>query len=293
MAATKKGYLLSNAGSGGGALSKAGIEAFIKTAGVFDVETRKIITSTNTVLRELATKGAKEGRVLAAEGQTSGKGRLGRQFHSPEGHGAYFSLLLRPGDMLQRTGGKAGDESLMTTAAAVAAARAIEEVFDVRVGIKWVNDLFLGERKICGILTEAIMDMENGSVESAILGIGINITMPDEGYPAAIGSIAAPIAGRSHGIDDRRCRLIASTLDNFWVFYENLAKREFLDEYRSRSIVLGRDIYVVRGDEYKPARALGIDDECKLVVQYENGETAAIGTGEVSVRTTDKRQVKR
>lgn len=272
----------------GDVLSKAGIEAFIKTAGVFTVETRKSVTSTNTVLRELAAKGAGEGRVLAAEGQTSGKGRLGRQFHSPEGHGAYFSVLLRPGDRIRRTGGKAGDAALITPAAAVAAARAIEEVFGVRVGIKWVNDLFIGERKVCGILTEAAMDMENGSVDSAALGIGINITMPHEGYPAAIRNIAAPVTGRTHGADSQRCRLIASTLDNFWAFYENLAKREFLDEYRTRSVVLGRDVYVIHGDERKPAHAIAIDDDCKLVVRYADGETAALGSGEVSVRTVDK-----
>jgi BirA family biotin operon repressor/biotin-[acetyl-CoA-carboxylase] ligase len=177
---------------------------------------------------------------------------------------------------------------MITSAAAVAAARAIEEVFGIRVGIKWVNDLYIGERKVCGILTEATIDLENRSVDAAVLGVGINITMPREGYPAAIRDVAAPLTEKTDGSDSQRCRVIASTLDNFWGFYENLAEREFLDEYRTRSIVIGHDICVIRGDERKPAFALAIDDECKLVVRYENGETATLGTGEVSVRTAKK-----
>jgi len=273
-AVTKKGYRLESSGD---FLSDAEISAHLKTSNVFQVDVRKTVTSTNTVLRDMANKGAVEGYVIAAEEQTAGKGRMGRDFFSPVGHGAYFSLLLKPGS-------KASESTLITSAAAVATAKAIEEVTGVRVGIKWVNDLFIGGRKVCGILTEASFDMENGLVESAVLGIGINITRPDKGFPRALEGVATALSERSSGKDNERSRIIASTLDNFWEYYKNLSEREFLDEYRARSIIVGKDVYILSGDCQKKAKALSIDDDCGLEVRYENGETATLSSGEVSIR---------
>jgi len=274
LATTNKGYRLKSCGD---VLSEEGIRKYIRNAGIFSVEVRKSVTSTNTVLRESAANGAPEGTVLAAEEQTAGKGRQGRQFHSPARHGVYFSLLLRPVT-------NANNAALITSAAAVAAARAIEDVTGVRAGIKWVNDLFANGKKVCGILTEATFGMESGQVESAVLGIGINVTKPAEGFPGTLESTAGTLTDRATGKDNERCRLIASTLDNFWEFYTDLPARKFLDEYRSRSIILGRDIYVLTGDEKKPARALAIDETCGLIVRFENGETAVLSSGEVSIR---------
>jgi len=273
-ALTNNGYRLESSGD---VISIAGITRHFKSDGVFIVDVMKSVTSTNTVMRDLAVKGMPEGCVLAAEGQTAGKGRLGRGFHSPAGHGAYFSLLLRPGSRTK-------EAALITSAAAVASARAIEEVMGVESGIKWVNDLLVGGKKVCGILTEAVFDMESGMVESAVLGIGINTTRPKEGFPKSLEGIAAPLADRVEGKDGERCRLIATTLENFWGYYQNLENRGFLDEYRARSVILGKDIYVLSGSVKTPARAIAIDDECGLVVRYENGETATISSGEVSVR---------
>ena len=271
-AVTNKGYRLVKSSD---ALTEAGIVAHIKNEGTFHVDVRRSATSTNTLLRELAAKGAPEGYVIAADEQTAGKGRLGRQFYSPAGCGAYFSLLLRPGP-------KASETALITPAAAVAVAQSIEEVTGMNAGIKWVNDLFMDEKKICGILTEASFDMESGLIDSAVLGIGINVTQPPGGYPEGIGGVAAPIMDGHIGRDGERCRLIAATLDNFWAFYRDLSARSFLDEYRARSILLGQDIFVLSHDGKRPARALEIDDDCRLIVQYENGEIAALSSGEVS-----------
>ena len=273
-AITNKGYRLLDRGD---IISEVSIAAHIKNEGVFHFDIRKSVTSSNTLLRELAVKGAPEGTVIVAEEQTAGKGRMGRAFHSPAGHGVYFSLLLRPGP-------KTNEAALITAAAAVATARAIEEVFGVRVGIKWVNDLYLDEKKVCGILTNATFDMENSLMESAVLGIGVNVTTPEHGYPEGIEAVAAAITDRLIGKNGERCRLIAATLDSFWGFYNELSARRFLDEYRARSILLGRDIYVLSQEGKQPARALEIDDECRLVVRFDNGEVAAIGSGEVSIR---------
>ena len=273
-AATRKGYRLEEQGD---ILSAAEINKFIQTSGVFQVEVQKTVTSTNTVLRDKAEKGAPEGYVLAAQEQTAGKGRRGRTFHSPAKHGIYFSLLLRPGN-------KANDATLITSAAAVATAKAIKDIFNVETGIKWVNDLYTDAGKICGILTEATIGMESGLVESAVLGIGVNITKPAEGYPENLNGIIAALTMRHTRKDSERCRLIAATLDHFWKYYENLSGREFLNEYRARSIVLGRDILVLSNNEEKPAQAIEINDNCELIVRYENNEVAALSSGEVSIK---------
>ena len=275
-AATNKGYRLNRIGD---KLSEAGIGGQLKTAGVFSVEVRKSLTSTNTVLREMAAKGAPEGLVLVAEEQTAGRGRQGREFYSPAGHGVYFSVLLHPSS-------KTGDAALITSAAAVAAAKAIEEVTGVHAGIKWVNDLFVGGKKVCGILTEATFGMESGIIENIVLGIGINVTRPENGFPGTLEKVADALAENARPNDLKRCRIIAATLDNFHEYYQNLAERGFLEEYRARSIVLGRNIFVLSGDNKKPAHAIAIDDDCRLVVRYENGETATLNSGEVSVKTS-------
>ena len=266
-----RGYLVLS-----GMFSEAGISGYIKTRGAFHVIVRESVTSTNTVLREMAAEGAPEGVVLIAEGQTAGKGRLGRAFYSPPGRGVYFSLLLRP-DI------SAADATLLTPAAAVSAALAIDEVFGVYTGIKWVNDLFLNGCKVCGILTEATLGAGNGMLESAVLGVGINLTMPDSGFPEEIAGVAAALMGSGAVADSERCRLIAATLDRFWMYYSNLAERAFLDEYRARSVVLGRNISVLSADGRRQARALEIDNDCRLVVMYENNEKATLDSGEVSV----------
>jgi len=273
-AITNKGYRLENSGD---ILSEAGMYAFVETAGAFRFDVRKTVTSTNTVLRDLAAAGAPEGYVLVAEEQTAGKGRRGRGFHSPAGNGVYFSLLLRPG-------ARTGDSQLITSAAAVAVARAIEAVFGVKPGIKWVNDIFVEGKKVCGILTEAAFGMESGLIESAVLGVGINVTKPERGFPKEIESIAGALTGGSKCADNERCRLIAASLDNFWAYYQNLAAREFLEEYRERSIIIGKEINVVADLETQPAQAIAIDDNCALTVRYKNGETATLNSGEVSVR---------
>ena len=276
-AVTNKGYRLEYQGD---ILSEAGIIVHIKNKGVFQVDIRKSVTSTNTLLRELAVIGAPEGYVVAAEEQTAGKGRMGRLFHSPAGHGAYFSLLLRPES-------SAADTALITSAAAVATAMAIEDVIGVNVGIKWVNDLFIGWKKVCGILTEAAYSMESGLIESVVLGIGINVTIPEGGFPDELRNTAAALTDKQLCSDDGRCRLIAATLDNLWGFYQELPARKFLADYMKRSILLGRDIFVISNDSKRPARALAIDNDCRLVVRYENGETASLNSGEVSIRIAE------
>jgi len=268
-------------------LSKNEIEKHLKTTGIFNVEVRETVTSTNTLLREIAVCGAPEGYVLVANEQTAGKGRMGWEFFSPASHGIYFSLLLRPQDEQTRKNLTDG-AVLITSAAAVATAQAIETVTGVHVGIKWVNDLYINDKKVCGILTEANFNGKQGHFDYAVLGIGINVTRQEEGFTGALKEVACSIEEKMLGTSslesNARSRIVAAILVNFWSYYKNINERAFLDEYRSRSIILGRDISVLSSSGTKLARAVEIDNDCGLVFEYNDGEMETLRSGEVSVR---------
>jgi BirA family biotin operon repressor/biotin-[acetyl-CoA-carboxylase] ligase len=172
-AVSNKGYCLSNTTD---ILSAQSITKYLEEAASnFHIEMYKTVDSTNNKLKELARQGAPEGTVVIAKEQTHGKGRMNRSFHSPAETGIYMSILLRPKF-------STADAILITTAAAVAVAQAVEAVAGREAKIKWVNDVFCDGKKICGILTEASVDIESGSLEYAILGIGINVIAPQNGF---------------------------------------------------------------------------------------------------------------
>lgn len=243
---------------------------------LFDVEVFKTLTSTNTVLKERASKGAREGTVIIAEEQTGGRGRMGRSFLSPSGTGIYFSLLLRPSVT-------ASDATLITTAAAVAVASSIETVTGVESKIKWVNDVFCRGKKVCGILTEGSFDMETGGMEYVVLGIGVNVTSPETGFPG-ISQAGAVLESGQQPETETQSRLIAEILRSFWGFYEKLADKVYLSDYKERSLIIGHDVDVVTGSVTKKARVLDIDNDCHLIIRYEDGTIKALSSGEVSIR---------
>lgn len=244
-----------------------------------DITVYKELTSTNTVLKDMATKGAGEGTVIVAESQTAGRGRLGRKFESPSDTGIYFSILLRP-DM------PATDSLFLTTSAAVAVAKSIESVKDCKAQIKWVNDVFVDGLKVCGILTEGAFNMETGKLDYAIVGIGINVIPPENGFPEELRDIAGAVFTREEDSINCRSILVAHILNHFMDYYRHLDQRTFFEEYRDRSILLGHKIFVVEKDKYIPATALDIDTDCHLIVQFEDGNTKELSSGEVSIRLT-------
>ena len=159
------------------------LEALTNKYGL-DIIEKDSVTSTNTELIEMAKNGAKEGTVLIASEQTAGKGRTGKSFYSPEGSGVYLSILLRP-DF------KPEDALFLTTIAAVATAKAIESVSDKEAKIKWVNDVYLDNKKVCGILTESALSSDMEKLDYAVVGIGINLCPPEGGFPDDIKNIAS------------------------------------------------------------------------------------------------------
>lgn len=276
-AVTNKGYSLSENSS---ILSKTGIMPFLneKTKNKITLDIRRSVTSTNTVLKEIAHNGAKEGYVLISEQQTAGKGRMGRSFYSPNGTGIYMSVLLRPKMTIE-------DSLLVTTSTAVAVSRAIENLCEKKAKIKWVNDIFVDEKKVCGILTESSVDFESGRLEYAVVGIGVNISKPKDGFPDEIENTAGSFLDNTIG--NMRCRLIAEILNELAEQMENLSSKYYLDEYKKRSFLIGRQITVIKSSGNKTAKAIDIDNKARLVVEYKDKTVEHLSSGEVSVRLND------
>ncbi len=242
----------------------------------FDITVLPEVTSTNALLREEAVFGAKEGTVLAARAQTAGVGRMGRSFYSPDDTGVYLSLLLRPDALSAERAVK------ITTIAAVATCEAIEAVSGKFAEIKWVNDIFVDGKKVSGILTEASFNPENGMIDYAVLGVGINVYSPREGFPKDLETVAgAVLASRRNGAKNR---IAAEFLHRFMDYYRDIGNDDYIREYRRRSFVIGKEIIVISGENSIGAFALDIDDECRLLVQYEDGSREILSSGEISVR---------
>ncbi len=247
-----------------------------ETGGFYRVRTLAESNSTNDDVKIAARQEEPEGLVVIADRQTAGRGRLRRAFFSPDGTGLYMSVLLRPTM-------RASDSVLVTAAAAVAVAEAIEEVSGRSAGIKWVNDIFLNEKKVCGILTEGSVGSD-GAMQFAVLGIGVNLAPPLGGFPDNLRDIACAVFN-GEVRDDLRARLAASILTRFFR-YRVLEERVFLPAYRKRSIVLGKPIQVFLGEENFPARALSIDDDCRLLIETAHG-ILPLCAGEVSIRPVE------
>ena len=269
-----KGHCLSSARD---VLSATGVEYYLKTTGI-RVQYFREISSTNTVLKMMAAEGAAEGLVLIAEEQSGGKGRLGRSFFSPPGSGLYMSILLRPET-------DAAHSTDITACAAVAAALAIEELSGEPAAIKWVNDIYMNHRTVCGILTEASVDCESGRLNYAVVGIGINTLVPQNDFPQELKAVAGPAFSAESVVPDLRCRLAAAVIDRLMMYYRSTEGGNCFEEYKKRSFLLGKAISIHRWDQEPiPATAVDLDRDYALIVQLEDGSLQRINSGEVSVR---------
>ncbi len=234
------------------------------------------VTSTNTILKGLAASGVPDGFTLVAARQTSGRGRLGRGFASPEG-GLYLSMLLYPGADARR-------RSTLTPCAAVAVCRAVERVCGVTPGIKWPNDLLLGDKKLCGILTEASTALGRAYV---VIGLGVNVnTAPDDFPPDVRGTAVSLLEATGQRFDIKALAVaIIEELDGIYAAWKQDTAC-VLDEYRRLCVSIDRPVTLIRADERREAYALGIDDNYALIADI-NGTEEHITMGEVSLRSAD------
>ena len=253
---------------------------------VFRICAADEVTSTNTVLKEAAAAAiAKEQpiipTVLLARRQSGGRGRMGRSFHSPDGTGLYMSVLLTPEV-------RPCDAALLTTATAVACAEATDAICkNGTVGIKWVNDLYLHDKKFCGILAEAALTPTADAFAWAVIGIGINLLPPTGGFPDEIADTACALLD-ADSIADTDALISCLCADILVRLMRCLAPSQrdtVLDIYRRRSILDGRAVLVrpasSLGGAEIPATVTGISDDFGLCVRYENGEEAILSSGEV------------
>lgn len=241
------------------------------------------LPSTNDCAKQLASEGAPDGTIVMAHKQSSGKGRLGRSFFSPE-EGIYMSVIIRPeADDFQ--------PGLVTCAAAAAVCEAIEAVTGHNALIKWVNDIYVEGKKVCGILTEGVTDHETGKLDAAIVGIGINTTTA--GFPEELLQIAGAVAGE-YSKSQLASSVISRLLDHTAEISDASAVSppSFMKSYREKNLVPGKQITVYKGI-YKndpsevpsrPARALDIDDNGGLIVLYSDGSRETLTSGEISIR---------
>ena len=269
-AGTNRGYVLQ---PGNDLLTPNGIKKYLDFDCSISVE--RSVGSTNDEAKKMAADFAPEWSVVFAEEQTAGRGRYSRPFYSPQGAGLYVSILLRPKFT-------AGDTLFITTSAAVAVCEAIESVSGKKCAIKWVNDVFMGGKKVCGILTEASFDVENGKLSYAIVGIGINVR--DSAFPQELKGIATSVFGMDRYPSDTRAKLAAKLLERFRYYYERIPQRAFYEEYKRRSFVIGKEVDVYSGDKSGEGTVLDLEKDCSLRIRYKDGKESLLVAGEVSVK---------
>ena len=224
--------------------------------------------STNDFAKSLASDGAPEGQVIVADRQTMGKGRLGRQFHSPKG-GLYMSLILRP---------KLPPTQMMAVTACTAAAvhQALAE-FGITAQIKWVNDLFLNGRKICGILSEGSFNAELLRMDYLVIGIGINLH-PDPHLSEELQPIVTDLQTET-GQSVLRVPLLAAILRQLDRLLPELSAHTFLSVYSHYSMTIGRMVRVQGQNGELTAKAVGFSDDAGLIVEKSDGSREIIRTG--------------
>lgn len=271
-AGPNKGYMLARESN---LLSVEGIKLFLEHPQVA-VKLYDEISSTNLEARQLAISGqAGHGSFVVALEQSSGRGRKGREFYSPKGSGIYLSVILEPEETLEGS-------LLITTSAATAVYKAVREVCGIDLGIKWVNDLYRDNRKVCGILTEAVTDFESGNIEFAIVGIGLNLYVDTRSFPPDLKGIAGGLyedVNEAQAAD--RNRLVAQIVNHL---LEETSDLKLSEEYVKHNIVPGHDITIVDNRNSRSARALSICPDGKLLVQEKDGTQSKLSFGEISIK---------
>jgi birA, biotin-[acetyl-CoA-carboxylase] ligase region len=250
---------------------------------MFDLIEYDELDSTNNEAKRLVREGnASElhGTVITARRQTAGRGRMGKGFFSPDGNSIYATFILPPPE--------SPEGQLITALAAVAVCEAIEKTTPYKPEIKWVNDVLVDGKKICGILAETIQDSTSQS--AVVLGIGVNINLNENDLPDELKDIAGSLRMN----EEERVKFFEVFIESVFCCLscqtdgqgeETLSDvKSLMDSYSKRSILIGKNVFVLRADEKRPATALGIAEDGALIVEYEDGTSEELRTGDVSIR---------
>lgn len=225
------------------------------------------VDSTNSVAKKLVLEKEKLPFVVVSRGQSAGRGRLGRSFYSPASTGIYMSIVLGGFTAIP-------DAIFLTPAAAVAVTDAIFTLTEKNAGIKWVNDIFLDNKKICGILAES-QKTDNGF--AIIVGIGLNMTTSK--FPSELENIAGSLCS-----DISHEQMTSEIIKNLLNLVKNPDDKSYMKRYKDRSVVLGKDIYYIKDNEKKVAKAIDFDNCGGLIIQTAENKITTLSGGEITVR---------
>ena len=253
-------------------LSAEGVRLHLRYPDV-EVQVMDETDSTNRVARNAAEQGAPHGSVYIARRQNKGRGRRGRSFYSPEG-GLYLSIVLRPRTSLT-------DSLLLTTSAATAVFRAVRDVCGKELDIKWVNDLYYHDRKVTGILTEAVTDFESGAIESVVVGIGLNLYLDPANLPPELAGIAGPIFDDREAYERMDINRLAAQITSELV--DEAQEPRLSREYVEHNMIPGKRIRIIDGERTRTADALRICPDGRLCVRESDGSETNLLFGEVSI----------
>ena len=229
------------------------------------------IDSTNNEAKRLISAGKRGVFAVIANEQTAGRGRGEHSFYSPGETGIYMSLVTTPELPIEKA-------VLSTVAAAVAVCEAIESMTDKKPMIKWVNDIFVDCKKVCGILTESVSDPQAVSHPSIVTGIGINVSTVD--FPDEIKAFAGSV--NTEKLD--RNAMIAEIINRLIHYSVNLSDEKIKTYYRSHSLVLGKRITFRQNSQKYSAKAVEIGPDCSLTVELDNGTLKTLTSGEISIK---------
>ncbi|MGI6217412.1 MAG: biotin--[acetyl-CoA-carboxylase] ligase [Coriobacteriales bacterium] len=283
---TNRGYVFSDEND---ILSEEGIRLYLpKSASGIELHVFDEIDSTNNEAKRMLAAGFSGTAAIVANCQTGGRGRRGRSFYSPKGGGVYVTLILQ-------NESTTSDAVLITMAAALATVHAIEKSCSDKPKIKWVNDVYVEDKKVSGILTEGISDLETGSIQSVVVGIGVNVGKQE--FPPELAEKAGYVSLKP---GFTRNMLVAAMIGNLLELNtlsdqkqssqesgetgeRKSGKQSLLDQYRSYSLVFGREVEFELEGKKRRSRAIDIDETGGLIVEDDSGERLVLHGGEVSI----------
>jgi len=234
----------------------------------------EILESTNKTAKEAVLNNVEHGTVIIADSQTAGKGRFGKSFYSPPKHGLYMSLIINSKLLPFNT------QTLTTAFTAVSVCDAIEAATGKSPSIKWANDIFFNEKKICGILTESVTDPQDNDSRWIIIGIGINFNTPAANFPKELHQTAGSLF-ESECPSITRNQLAAEIINRIFTSDYRHDEKELIDRYKKRMFILGEEIMITEARESYKALAVDIDNNGYLIVRKNNGEHLSLLSGEI------------
>ncbi len=250
-------------------INKDSILSYLNNKNI-EIEVLNKTTSTNDYIKKYLDKPS---FVVIAKSQTKGRGRLNRTFYSAKNRGVYMSVLLKPNVCISKS-------VRLTTLTSIIVANAIEKLTNSSVKIKWVNDLFLNNKKVAGILTESSSNFNTGKLDYAIIGIGINVY--GSKFNRNINTIATSIEKATNTKIDVN-QFIALIIDGFTNIDDLIENGSFMQEYKDRLFILNKKITVINAHENYEAIAVDVNNDGGLVVLVDD-KLITINSGEVSIK---------